>query len=150
MSKNIYKTMKIGNILGVIGIIILFFVALLVFKITAVNSGKANQEINNNFGQENIVIKDGIQEVLLEYKKYPNEYKFNYYPEVIELKNQMPVKIIADDSLDGCFATFNVPELGISHSFYNNKILEFTPTKTGTFSFSCPMSMGGGKLVITE
>ncbi len=85
-----------------------------------------------------------VQEVTLSWGK------LNYNPEVIEVEQGKPVKIIADTArLQGCFRSFQIPELGVSKSFAEtDNALEFTPDKAGTFTFSCSMGMGNGKLVV--
>ena len=85
-----------------------------------------------------------IQEVTLSWGK------LNYNPEVIEVEKGKPVRIIADTArLQGCFRSFQIPELGVSKSFTEtDNALEFTPEKAGTFTFSCSMGMGNGKLVV--
>lgn len=89
-------------------------------------------------------IVNGIQEVTLGWGK------FNYAPEIITVKKDMPVRITADiQRLSGCFRSLNIPELGVSKQFTeSDTVLEFTPQKTGTFTFSCAMGMGSGKLQV--
>ncbi len=141
--------MKFGVILGIVSILV--FVTALFFTIKTFQSSLTGNVVTVDASQDSgdVVVKNGVQEVVLSYKKYPEGYKFNYYPEVIEVKKDMPVKIIGDKSLTGCYTSFNIPDLGIKHSFLANPVLEFTPQKTGTFSFSCAMAMGGGKLVVS-
>ncbi|MBI4440546.1 cupredoxin domain-containing protein [Candidatus Woesearchaeota archaeon] len=76
--------------------------------------------------------------------------KFNYKPEVITVKHDEPVTIRADLSrLQGCFRSFEIPALGVSAYFRAGAdSVQFTPTKKGTFRFSCSMGMGNGKLVV--
>ena len=140
--------MKLGIIIGTISI--LAFVTAIFFVAKAVQGN-----LTGNFVAEpkeepagEVVIKNGVQEVTLSYKKYPEGYKFNYYPELIKVKKDMPVRIMSDKSISGCYTSFNIPGLGIRHSFFKDKVLEFTPKKTGEFTFSCAMSMGGGTLVV--
>ena len=89
-------------------------------------------------------VVNGVQEVTLGWGK------FNYAPEVITVKKDMPVRITADiQRLSGCFRSLNIPELGVSKQFTeSDTTLEFTPKKTGTFTFSCAMGMGSGKLQV--
>ncbi|RJQ22258.1 hypothetical protein C4580_00945 [Candidatus Woesearchaeota archaeon] len=89
-------------------------------------------------------IVNGVQEVTLGWGK------FNYAPEAITVKKGMPVRITADiQRLSGCFRSFQIPELGVSKQFTDSdNIVEFTPQKAGTFTFSCAMGMGSGKLQV--
>lgn len=138
--------MKIGVILGVVGILLLAGAVVFVAKVFIGAPSVTGKVIAESTGE--VVMKNGVQEILLQYKKYPEGYKFNYFPEVIEVKKDIPVRIIGDDSLQGCYTSFNIPKLEIKHSFLKERVLEFTPTKAGEFTFSCTMAMGGGKLIV--
>lgn len=127
--------------------------ALLVFVLfiaSCTGTANTNTNQNQNDGQDlqnfpkETQIVDGVQVAYLTWGK------LNYEPPVVKLKSGMPAKIIADtERLQGCFRSFVVPELEIFKSFNeNDKVLEFTPTKAGTFSFGCSMGMGGGTLVV--
>ena len=87
---------------------------------------------------------DGVQVATLSWGK------FNYEPQAINLKVNVPAKIVADtDRLQGCFRSFTIPELGIQKSFTEqDNSLEFMPDKKGTYAFGCAMGMGRGTLVI--
>ena len=87
---------------------------------------------------------DGVQVATLSWGK------FNYEPQAIKLKANVPAKIVADtDRLQGCFRSFTIPELGIQKSFTEqDNSLEFMPDKKGTYAFGCAMGMGRGTLVI--
>jgi plastocyanin domain-containing protein len=85
-----------------------------------------------------------LQEVKLGFQGY------NYYPSKIIVKKDMPVKIIADtDQIKGCFRSIVIPDMGISKRFTDrDNTLEFTPTKAGTYPFSCSMGMAAGVIVV--
>ena len=87
---------------------------------------------------------DGVQVVDLSWGK------FSYKPDVITVAAGKPVRIVADlERLQGCFRSFVIRDLGISTSFSSSRnFIEFTPTKTGTFAFSCAMGMGKGTLIV--
>jgi plastocyanin domain-containing protein len=89
------------------------------------------------------VISDGVQIVKLSFGQY------NYDPEMIRVRADVPVKIVADMSrLKGCFTSFQIPSLGLRKVFTSsNNILEFTP-KAGTYAFSCIMGMGRGTIIV--
>lgn len=84
-----------------------------------------------------------IQKVTLSFKDY------NYYPNTIIVKAGKPVEITLDNSIKGCFRSFNIKQLGISQysSSPDNKI-RFTPMKAGNYEFACSMRMGYGTLVV--
>jgi len=68
----------------------------------------------------------------------------NRYPE-ITVRQGVPVKWIITappGSINGCNNRFLVREYGIEYTFKQGEnIIEFTPNKTGTFSYSCWMGM---------
>lgn len=75
---------------------------------------------------------------------------FNYDPEIIRVKYNVPVRIVVDtNTVRGCMTNINIPAFGISKTVTkNNNIIEFIPTKKGTFKFSCPMGMGTGNIIV--
>lgn len=126
--------MKLNSLLGIGGIIVLAVIAFFAIKSFAAPSPTGN-------GID--IPKNGdFQEITLSFRDY------NYYPQVIEVNKDIPVHITADKSISGCFTTFLIPDLGVKHSFLKSRTLEFTPTKTGTFAFSCGMGMGTGKIIV--
>ena len=83
------------------------------------------------------------QKVVLGIKNY------NYYPNTINVKVNVPVSISLDSSVSGCYRSFNIKDLGISKYLKTPQdTVEFTPTKKGTYRFACSMGMGTGTLVV--
>lgn len=76
--------------------------------------------------------------------------KFNYNPDTITVKKDVPVTIKADlKRITGCYQTFLIPELGVSGTFTEaHDSITFIPTKAGTFRFTCSMGMGRGTLIV--
>jgi plastocyanin domain-containing protein len=73
----------------------------------------------------------------------------NYYPQIIIVKVNEPVRIYLDSSVTGCYRTFTINELGVSKYLeYPTDYVEFTPTKKGSFKFACSMGMGTGTLIV--
>src|SRR3989338_4188104 len=70
----------------------------------------------------------------------------NYYPQVIKLKQNIPVQMVVDlNTVKGCLTSIRIPEYGVKKTVTrSDNIITFTPTKTGTFPFSCSMGMGTG------
>lgn len=86
---------------------------------------------------------DGVQRVTLGFGQ------FNYAPDTIRVKRDIPVVLTADQSVRGCFSTFTIPELRIWKRFTEtDRTLTFTPKRAGTFRFSCAMGMGSGRLIV--
>ncbi|MCR4327725.1 MAG: cupredoxin domain-containing protein [Nanoarchaeota archaeon] len=84
-----------------------------------------------------------IQKITLSYKNY------NYYPNTITVKVNEPVRIYLDKSVGGCYRSFTIRDFGISKNLRTPEdYVEFTPTKKGSFVFSCSMGMGTGTLVV--
>lgn len=73
----------------------------------------------------------------------------NYYPNIITVKANQPVKIYLDNTVSGCLRAFTIPELGVSKYLQTAEdYIEFTPTKKGTFRFQCSMGMGYGTIIV--
>ena len=89
------------------------------------------------------VIKGNLQKIVLGMKD------FNYYPDTIKVKANQPVEITIDETVKGCLRSFAIRDLGVNKYARTaaDKII-FTPTKTGTFSFSCSIGMGYGRLIV--
>ena len=87
---------------------------------------------------------DGVQQITLSWGR------LNYAPEIMKLKQGVPAKIIADTTrLTGCYRVLEIPALKLEKHFSeNDRVLEFTPAKAGTYPFGCAMGMGSGTLVV--
>jgi sulfite exporter TauE/SafE/copper chaperone CopZ len=56
-----------------------------------------------------------------------------------------------EGSITGCNRTMIIPEYGVEHTFeYGENIIEFTPTRTGTFRYTCWMGMIRANITVTE
>ncbi len=75
-----------------------------------------------------------------------------FSPNVFKIYKDKPVKWIIDgQQVSGCTNEIISPALGIKQKIYpGENIIEFTPTKTGTFGFSCWMGMVRGQFIIGE
>ena len=91
-------------------------------------------------------VKNGAQEVTLTVQGG------NYYPNPVRVKKGIPVKLVADMStFYGCSRSIILPDFGVSKTVsVGDNVIEFTPGKSGTFSFSCSMGMYRGTLVVEE
>lgn len=97
--------------------------------------------INNEYLDDSV--SGDAQNVVLGFKNY------NYYPNTITVKAGQPVRISLDSSVSGCYRSFTIRDFGISKNLRTpNDYVEFTPTKKGTYRFSCSMGMGTGTLVV--
>jgi uncharacterized protein len=99
--------------------------------------GGANQNINGN------VVNNNVQKITLSMKNY------NYYPNIIRVKAGQRVIVNLDESVVGCYRSFVIRDFGISRNLRTPQdTVEFTPTKKGTYTFSCVMGMGRGKIIV--
>ena len=74
------------------------------------------------------------------------------YPDITVQVNT-PVKwtIDAAGSINGCNYRMLIPEYSIEYDFQEGEnIIEFTPTETGTFPYSCWMGMIRGNIIVTD
>lgn len=74
-------------------------------------------------------------------------------PTQFVLKKGVPVKWkINGISLTGCNRMIIAPDFNIRYNVQQgeNNLIEFTPNKVGTFSFTCSMGMMRGTFIVTE
>ena len=74
-----------------------------------------------------------------------------YDPAVIKVKLGRPVRLTFDrQETSSCSEEIVFPDFGIRKFLpaYQKTSIEFTPDKTGTFEFTCGMSMLRGKLIV--
>lgn len=135
------KTMHI--ITGVLILVIFGFFIKNTFSMSSVPNTPTAQVVQETQVQD-AVINNGVQEIDLSWGK------FNYAPEAIRVKKGRPVKITADTQrLTGCYRSLEISELGVSKTITEtDNVIEFTPEKEGTFTFSCAMGMGNGKIIV--
>lgn len=97
-------------------------------------------------GDSSVKIENGVQivESTLSSGRYPS----------ITVRAGMPVKWIIDapqGSINGCNNRMLIPEYRIKHQFKTGEnVIEFTPDKTGNFSYSCWMGMIRGSISVVE
>jgi sulfite exporter TauE/SafE/copper chaperone CopZ len=91
-------------------------------------------------------IEDGVQIV-------NSELSSGRYP-AITVQAGIPVKWKIDapeGSINGCNNRIQIPEYDIEYEFKTGEnVIEFTPTKTGTFPYSCWMGMIRSSITVTE
>ena len=137
-----FKNMKAVVLQKAIGIIVL------VFAFYTMSSGLAIQGVDINFWSsktEGVAIsQDNLQIINMTV-----DYR-GYTPGVFRLKKGVPVKwIINGDKASGCTNEIISRDLGIRKKLVpGDNIIEFTPQKEGTASFSCWMGMVRGKFII--
>ncbi|MGN1418968.1 MAG: heavy metal transporter, partial [Acutalibacteraceae bacterium] len=100
----------------------------------------------NSASQDCAEIVNGVQVV-------HSVLKSGEYPD-IQVQCGMPVKWLieaSEDSINGCNYQMLIDEYGLKYTFHaGENIIEFTPEKTGNFSYICWMGMIYGKITVTE
>lgn len=75
------------------------------------------------------------------------------YPDIV-VQPDTPVRWIIDapeGSINGCNYKIFIPEYGIEYSFETGEnVIEFTPTESGTFQYSCWMGMIRGNISVAR
>ena len=74
----------------------------------------------------------------------------SYEPNVIQVQEGLPVdwRITGADFM-GCADTLILPAFGVNERLQTGpNLVQFTPTKTGTYTFSCSMGMIRGTMIV--
>lgn len=123
---------------------LLVIIAILIIAVGGFVFVKAKNSENSNLVVNDLPVLEGdLQRVTLSMKDY------NYYPQTLKVKAGSPVEITLDDSVYGCFRAFSLRDFGINKYSKNpSEKIVFTPEKKGTFTFSCTMGMGYGKIIV--
>lgn len=117
-------------------------VVLIIGGFVFVSSGSKQNNNINNAGAAT-VSDGGVQKVVISIKNY------NYYPNTIRVKVGQPVSISLDSSVQGCYRSFTIRQLGLQKYLATpSDTLTFTPTEKGTYRFACAMGMGVGTLIV--
>ena len=109
--------------------------AILVFALGAVAGGKQVKKSAKSakpVQEFTVVVKDG------------------YTPDMIEVKRGVPVRLNFKLEEHSCTGTVVFKDLNIKQKLEYGKVtpVEFTPKKSGSFGFACPMNMVNGTLVV--
>lgn len=120
-----------------------FTVLIMVFLLGGFILVNSKDSVTGNVVQDANNLQGQTQKVVISQKDY------NYYPSEIKVKSGIPVEISLDSSVQGCLRSFAIRDFGVSEYLKTpGDTLVFTPTKKGTFTFSCAMGMGYGKLIV--
>jgi plastocyanin domain-containing protein len=88
----------------------------------------------------------GVQEVTI-------AVQGGYSPAQVRVRKGAPVRLVFDRrETSGCSEEVVIPEFGIRRFLpaFQKTAIEITPQKTGTFDFTCGMSMLRGKLTVED
>lgn len=90
------------------------------------------------------VNEDGTQEVRI-------TVRGGYSPDVVVVRRGVPVRFdFYRDETDSCSEQVIFGDFGIARDLpaFKTTSIEFTPDKTGEFTFTCGMNMMRGKLIV--
>lgn len=115
--------------------------AVVIFSFTGLVNG--NENVNKEI-KKSYINTNEIQNVKLSMQGW--EYKL----EPSTLKEGVHVKLEVDmDNVRGCMRDIVINEFGVRKFVNeNDNIIEFVPTKSGTFSIVCSMNMGRGSFSV--
>jgi plastocyanin len=105
-------------------------------------SASANQALGGTLAPVN----NGVQEVAISMQGS------RYQPYPIRVKAGIPVRFTVDmNTVKGCYRSIVIPELGVSGRVATgSNIIEFTPSKAGTFRMTCGMGMADGRIIVED
>ncbi|MFH1589217.1 MAG: cupredoxin domain-containing protein [archaeon] len=120
--------------------------AIVIFGVIGTPENNNNNQVTGNVAQAAKVNSDGYQEVTLSFKNY--EYQLTPSTFV----KDVPVRMTVDlNTVYGCMRDVVIPTFGVrKYVSTGNNIIEFTPTKAGTFNIMCSMNMGRGTFTVVE
>jgi sulfite exporter TauE/SafE/copper chaperone CopZ len=111
-------------------------------SVASEQSGESNAQTNESEAK----VTDGVQNVTTSLAS--GQY------EPIKVKAGVPVKwtITAEQgTINGCNGTMVIPEYGIQKTLQTgDNVIEFTPTESGTFTYSCWMGMIRSTITVTK
>ncbi|MFA5604233.1 MAG: sulfite exporter TauE/SafE family protein [Bacilli bacterium] len=140
-NKNRQTLNKISVALIILLSLIMFNRGLLGLGIDISNAFKPNYE---NYLKSELVDDYQIVEFDLTYKGYKD----------IIIQKDVPARIVInapDDKLTGCNNGIKINGFGINQDLdYGKNIIEFTPTKTGKFTYTCWMGMLKNNIIVVD
>lgn len=111
-------------------------------KVNNVNSANNANNANSNLA----VVKDGVQTVTVQLKSG------RYEPIVVQ--KGIPVKWIIQaktSDINGCNNSIVIPKYNLQYDLKpGDNVIEFTPTESGRFSYSCWMGMIRSKITVVD
>ncbi len=125
-----YKKSQVSKKTILIGIVAIVIIGLVMFFFISKDRG-------NNPSAESV-------------QKVTVSFAGNYAPNTIDVKAGEPVEITLDNSVQGCYRSFNIPLLGVSKiSSSPSDTIRFTPKTPGIYRYQCGMNMGYGTIIVS-
>lgn len=115
--------------------------------LTLLDAHPATLFASTEVGDSQIVYDNGEQVIAMKVTSAGT-----YQPNVLTVKKDVPVRweILGADFM-GCANSLILPAFGVSEYLRaGENVIEFTPTKTGQFTFSCSMGMVRGTMNVIE
>lgn len=116
----------------------------LCLTVAACQSGTESE--SNALVTEEAELVDGVQVVRIEVTAS------GYRPQRIQLQEGVPTRLIFHRTVEGeCPEQVQIPDFGVEKTtlpLNQDHAVEFTPTKSGEFTFACSMDMLQGTLVV--
>ena len=136
--------MNIGKIIGYTGIFLMLVFATAATKNFLIGSFNTDNNVKLDDVTGRTVADGEVQRIDLSVKDY------NYYPQVITLKQNVPAEIVVDTSkVKGCLSSIVIPDFNVrKYVRPGDNVIRFTPDKKGEFGYSCSMGMGYGKILV--
>lgn len=118
-------------IVSVVGIVLMFLT--IAYFLTPKKVRAAKAPLVNGVQEQHVLVKGG------------------YHPSFIGVAVKKPVRLIFErNETTSCSEEIVLPEFGIRKFLpqFQQTVVEFTPTKKGTFEFACGMNMLHGKIEV--
>ncbi|MFA6073646.1 MAG: hypothetical protein WC758_06025 [Candidatus Woesearchaeota archaeon] len=135
------KKGKVGKTTIILGIIAVVFIA--AFGIISANAFSGGTQTKTTQGTNQAT---SYQSATLKFVNY------EYIIEPNTLKKDIPVKLTVDTTtVVGCMRDVVISEFGVrKYVTPTDNVIEFTPTKEGTFWIVCSMNMGRGTFKVSS
>ena len=124
---------------------ILFLFIAFSARMNAQCCSKSKNELTHSLKADAVQNAEGKQEATI-------VVKAGYSPDTIRVKKGIPVHLNFDLQEKSCTGTVIFKDFNIKQKLTPFKMtsIDFTPGKTGSFTFSCPMDMFRGTLVVID
>ncbi len=128
-------------------------ILVLVLGVAMANRGLSLMGVGFSTGGSSSTETNNTAEVIGEEQVITTELESRGYPDLV-VKKDVPVKWIinvSQENLNGCNNEIIISEYGIQQKLVvGENIIEFTPTETGTFRYSCWMGMIRANITVVE
>ena len=121
-------------------------ILVLCMTIAACQGDTSDETVSTEIAAEEAELVDGVQVVRIEVTAS------GYRPNRILLQEGVPTRLIFHRTVEGdCPEQVQIPDFGVDKTtlpLNQDHAVEFTPTRSGEFTFACGMDMLQGTLVV--